>query len=394
MDSREDLRAAPQPPRTAGRPSATPAPAPGRRGAVLADRPRAEEGPRVQPEGRRARDRRGPTRSPRRRTRARSGSRERSSSTIRSPSPRSSPTCGSTPRRSRRRCCTTPSRTPRSASTDIEEEFGDEVARIVDGLTKLDRLEFQTREQEQAENVRKMIVAMAGDIRVLLIKLADRLHNMRTSACSPRRSSGASPPRRSRSTRRSRIASVCRRSSGSSRICRSRPCTPGPYREIASLVDARRDERTALIEEVTSDARAKLKELGVKAEVEGRPKHLYSIYEKMVIRGKEFNEIYDLVGVRILVDSLRDCYARARRRARPLEADPRPLQGLRRDAQVEHVPVAAHDGRRAGWHAARDPDPHARHAPHRAVRHRCALAVQGGRQAGEGGRPRRRGSGR
>jgi GTP pyrophosphokinase len=84
---------------------------------------------------------------------------------------------------------------------------------------------------------------------------------------------------------------------------------PGPYREIASLVDARRGERQALIEQVTGQARAKLKELGVKAEVEGRPKHLYSIYEKMVIRGKEFNEIYDLVGVRILVDSLRDTYA-------------------------------------------------------------------------------------
>ena len=94
-----------------------------------------------------------------------------------------------------------------------------------------------------------------------------------------------------------------------------------------------------------STLRTKLKELGIKADVEGRPKHLYSIYEKMVIRGKEFNEIYDLVGVRILVESLRDTYARPRRRPRPVEADPRALQGLRRDAQVEHVPVAAHDGR-------------------------------------------------
>ena len=92
--------------------------------------------------------------------------------------------------------------------------------------------------------------------------------------------------------------------------------------------------------------RGKLKELGVKAEVEGRPKHLYSIYEKMVIRGKEFNEIYDLVGVRIMVDNLRDTLRGPRRRALPVEAGPRPVQGLRRDAQVQHVPVAAHDGRR------------------------------------------------
>ena len=84
---------------------------------------------------------------------------------------------------------------------------------------------------------------------------------------------------------------------------------PGPYREIANLVDARRGERTALIEQVTSGLRTKLKELGIKADVDGRPKHLYSIYEKMVIRGKEFNEIFDLVGIRVQVESLRDCYA-------------------------------------------------------------------------------------
>jgi GTP pyrophosphokinase len=191
----------------------------------------------------------------------------------------------------------------------LEEEFGGEVARIVDGLTKLDRFEFRTREQEQAENVRKMIVAMAGDIRVLLIKLADRLHNMRTL--------GAFPEAKQRriATETLEIYAPLAHRLGVQEIkweledLSFKTLHPGPYREIASLVDARRGERQALIEQVTSEARAKLKELGVKAEVEGRPKHLYSIYEKMVIRGKEFNEIYDLVGVRILVDSLRDCYA-------------------------------------------------------------------------------------
>ncbi|CAN5800520.1 GTP pyrophosphokinase [soil metagenome] len=191
----------------------------------------------------------------------------------------------------------------------IDEEFGPEVAHIVDGLTKLDRFEFHSKEQEQAENVRKMIVAMAGDIRVLLIKLADRLHNMRTLGVFPE------AKQRRIATETLEIYAPLAHRLGVQEIkweledLSFKTLHPGPYREIASLVDARRGERTALIEHVTDGARAKLKELGVRAEVEGRPKHLYSIYEKMVIRGKEFNEIYDLVGVRILVDSLRDTYA-------------------------------------------------------------------------------------
>jgi GTP diphosphokinase / guanosine-3',5'-bis(diphosphate) 3'-diphosphatase len=191
----------------------------------------------------------------------------------------------------------------------LEEQFGEEVSRIVDGLTKLDRIEFKSREQEQAENVRKMIVAMAGDIRVLLIKLADRLHNMRTvSALAPDK-------QRRMATETLEIYGPLANRLGVQEVkweledLSFKTLHPGPYREIANLVEARRGERQALIEGVTEALRGKLKELGIKAEVEGRPKHLYSIYEKMVIRGKEFNEIYDLVGIRILVDNLRDCYA-------------------------------------------------------------------------------------
>ena len=191
----------------------------------------------------------------------------------------------------------------------IQQEFGEDVARIVDGLTKLDRLEFRTRELAQAENVRKMIVAMAGDIRVLLIKLADRLHNMRTvQALSPGK-------QRRMATETLEIYAPLANRLGVQEVkweledLSFKTLHPGPYKEIARLVEARRDERRALIDELTGSIRQKLKELGVKADVEGRPKHLYSIYEKMVIRGKEFEEIYDLVGIRILAGSLRDCYA-------------------------------------------------------------------------------------
>jgi GTP pyrophosphokinase len=144
---------------------------------------------------------------------------------------------------------------------------------------------------------------------VLLIKLADRLHNMRTLGVFPQ------AKQRRIATETLEIYAPLAHRLGVQEIkweledLSFKTLHPGPYREIASLVDARREERKALIEQVTSEARSKLKELGVKAEIEGRPKHLYSIYEKMVLRGKEFNEIYDLVGVRILVESLRDCYA-------------------------------------------------------------------------------------
>ena len=190
----------------------------------------------------------------------------------------------------------------------LREEFGDDVAEIVNGLTKLDKLQFQTRELAQAENVRKMIVAMAGDIRVLLIKLSDRLHNMRTLA-------PLTPEKQQRiATETLEIYAPLANRLGVQEVkweledLAFKTLHPGPYREIANLVETRRGERQALISEVTESLRTKLKELGIKADIDGRPKHLYSIYEKMVIRGKEFNEIFDLVGIRIQVESLRDCY--------------------------------------------------------------------------------------
>jgi GTP diphosphokinase / guanosine-3',5'-bis(diphosphate) 3'-diphosphatase len=192
---------------------------------------------------------------------------------------------------------------------DIQTEFGDQVAKIVDGLTKLDKIKFRSREQEQAENVRKMILAMAQDIRVLLIKLADRLHNMRTLDVFSRQK------QQEKATETLDIYSPLAHRLGVHRIkweledLSFKALHPHRYDEIQRLVEKREGERQEYLESVTEHVRQKLREMKIKADVLSRPKHLYSVYEKMVLRGKEFNEIYDLVGIRVLVDSVRDCYA-------------------------------------------------------------------------------------
>jgi GTP diphosphokinase / guanosine-3',5'-bis(diphosphate) 3'-diphosphatase len=191
---------------------------------------------------------------------------------------------------------------------EVETEFGDEVASLVDGLTKLEKIRFRSREAEQAENVRKMIVAMARDIRVLLIKLADRLHNMRTLYALSRQKQQLI------ATETLEIYAPLAHRLGVDRVkweledLSFKTLHPHRFEEIRNLVEKRDGERQELVEQVIAGVRGKLAELKIKAEVEGRPKHLYSIYEKMVLRGKEFNEIYDLIGIRVVVDSVRDCY--------------------------------------------------------------------------------------
>ncbi len=191
----------------------------------------------------------------------------------------------------------------------VRAEFGDQVAELVDGLTKLDAIKFRSREQEQAENARKMIIAMARDIRVLLIKLADRLHNMRTLWALPRHK------QENNATETLEIYSPLAHRLGVHRIkweledLAFKALYPGRFEEIRNLVERREGELLEYVEKVAAQLSAKLREMKIKAEVVGRPKHLYSVYEKMVLRGKEFNEIYDLIGIRVLVDSVRDCYA-------------------------------------------------------------------------------------
>jgi len=192
---------------------------------------------------------------------------------------------------------------------DIEAEFGPQVREIIDGLTKLDKIEFRTREQHQAENLRKMMIAIARDPRVLLIKLADRLHNMRTIAHLPR------DKQEMKARETIEIYSPLANRLGIHQIrwqledLSFATLYPKQFDEIVRMVEERQPERDALLATVVAELEEALRRAKIKADVSGRPKHYYSIYEKMIVRGKEFGEIFDLVGIRVLVDELRDCYA-------------------------------------------------------------------------------------
>ena len=192
---------------------------------------------------------------------------------------------------------------------DIETRFGPEVASIVDGVTKLDRLQFDSKEAQQAATVRKMLVAMASDWRVLVIKLADRLHNMRTISAMPewkqRRTAQETLDIYAPLAHRLGIQGV----KWQLEDLAFATLQPKRYAEIEQMVLSRAPEREAHLARVLVAVSERLESSGVVAEVTGRPKHLWSIYEKMVVRHKEFDEIYDLVGIRVVVESEKDCWA-------------------------------------------------------------------------------------
>jgi len=187
--------------------------------------------------------------------------------------------------------------------------FGPEVAGLVDGVTKLSRMDFKTREEQQAESLRKMFVAMAKDIRVILIKLADRLHNMRTL-----RECQLDKQKRVAGETVEIYAPLAHRL-GMWRIkweledLALRYLEPRAYYELVEKVATKRQEREGHIEEARQTLAAALEEIGVSAEIQGRPKHFYSIYQKMIKQGKDFSEIWDLMGLRVIVGTLRECYA-------------------------------------------------------------------------------------
>jgi GTP pyrophosphokinase len=192
---------------------------------------------------------------------------------------------------------------------DITRDFGAEVAAIVDGVTKLDRVSFDSKEAQQAATMRKMLVAMAKDIRVLLIKLADRLHNMRTIAAMPTDSQ-----HRIAQETLDVYAPLAHRLGISGIKLQLEDLAfatlyPKRYAEIEQMVSMRAPEREIYISQVLDMVKARLAELRIDAEVTGRPKHYWSIYEKMVVKNREFDDIYDLVGIRVVVGSDKDCYA-------------------------------------------------------------------------------------
>ncbi|MBB4895131.1 GTP pyrophosphokinase [Streptomyces olivoverticillatus] len=190
---------------------------------------------------------------------------------------------------------------------DLRRDFGDQVALLVDGVTKLDRVQFG--EAAQAETVRKMVVAMAKDPRVLVIKLADRLHNMRTMRYLKREKQ----EKKARETLE--IYAPLAHRLGMNTIkweledLAFAILYPKMYDEIVRLVAERAPKRDEYLAIVTDEVQADLRAARIKATVTGRPKHYYSVYQKMIVRGRDFAEIYDLVGIRVLVDTVRDCYA-------------------------------------------------------------------------------------
>ncbi len=191
---------------------------------------------------------------------------------------------------------------------EVNEEFGPDVARLVEGVTKLGRISFRSDRQAQAENIRKMLLAMAEDVRVVLIKLADRLHNMRTLDPLPE----VKRRRIARETLDIYAPLAHRLGIGQIRWeledLAFRHLEPESYREVASRLARERKDRETLVSDLREILGRELEKIGIDADIEGRPKHIYSIWQKMSRESKDFSQIYDLIAIRVLVESVKDCY--------------------------------------------------------------------------------------
>lgn len=234
--------------------------------------------------------------------------------------------------------------------SDVVNEFGPEVAAIIDGCTKVDRLQFDSKEAQQAATMRKMLVAVAKDVRVLIIKLADRLHNMRTIAVLPE----FKQHRTGRETLHifAPLANRLGMQELKSQLedLAFAALHPKWYAEIDHMVSTRDPERDLFLEQLIGRVHGSLAEVDIVADITGRPKHLWSIYEKMVVKGRSFEDIYDLVGIRVIVDDVTSCYAALGQ----MHAVFKPVQGRFKDHiampkfnlyQSLHTTVVAHSGK-------------------------------------------------
>src|SRR5919197_1961837 len=196
---------------------------------------------------------------------------------------------------------------------EVRAEFGDEVAQLVEGVTKLTRIQFQSREHAEAENYRKMIVAMAHDVRVILVKLADRLHNMRTAEFWGRQK------QIQKAKETIEVYAPLAHRLGINKLkweledLAFTTLHPRKYEEIKAMVSERRADREEHVREAAMVLKGELEKVDIPAEISGRAKHFYSIYDKMAKKGREFNEIYDLTAMRVIVErgadeGTRDCY--------------------------------------------------------------------------------------
>lgn len=191
---------------------------------------------------------------------------------------------------------------------ELRAEFGDEVAELVDGVTKLGKIEFESLSEHQSNNLRKMLIAMAKDIRVILIKLADRLHNMRTLSALP------AERRIDKARETMEIYAPLAHRLGISQVKWELEdlafyyLEPVKFHQVSRMVAESREAREEYAELVIDTLREELGKIGITADISGRPKHLYSIYQKMAGKGKDFNEIHDLIALRVIVDSVKDCY--------------------------------------------------------------------------------------
>lgn len=192
---------------------------------------------------------------------------------------------------------------------DVKELFGEEIANLVDGVTKLKKLSYQTKQEKQAENIRKMVLAMAKDIRVIIVKLADRLHNLRTLEYMNE------AKKKEKALETIEIYAPLADRLGMSRIkweledLSLRYLDPDNYYKLVDMVNKRRTERMDFINRMIDRLQTALIDVNIKADIHGRPKNFYSIYKKMHFKGRAFDEIYDLSAIRVLVESINDCYA-------------------------------------------------------------------------------------